>query len=1337
MKMTRSVIVLFPRSFTKSVSSMKISVSASLAALLFSVVSPAHTQVVTGLAAVPDTVCSGSLCNLTGVAPGDTIFWFDQIGDTIPIGQSLSGELFPVFPTASKAYYCATSLPSSTGMVTFSYTGTRQSFTVPAGVTFLCVEMTGGRGGDAYAGWSGGNGGKLTTIIPVTPGQVLYIHAGGAATGPEGGWNGGGNGSTDYIVLPDGTVMEPFSGGGGGASDIRTDSLDPGSRIAIAAGGGGAGWQGGHEGGVGGGLTGGDGGGLGYGGTQTAGGICTDPGSCGSSGQAGQGGNGYCWAWGGAGGGGWFGGGGGSYGGGGGGSAYALPSLAGTEHFPGVNAGNGQVTLRWAPERSYVYVQVIPNQTVGVSISPEINEICEGVEIELTATPQNGGALPAYHWYVNDTLAGEDNPVFTCIVNDQDVIRCEMFSSETCTQNNPANAVIIAQTSSVPVPGDVQLFADRGLDQCLGGTINFMCWEAGAGKQFPCKPYYFVWCKDGVALDTTLGGFYSIPILSVSHSGAYTCVVYNQISHDTSNIMQLNVHEIPPAGAIGIDILNSTDVQATYIGDTAASSLYNWNFTNGQIISGTGPEPRTIRFGDANYRNISMTVSNGFCSSPVFYSETFKLEFFEKMALDLPCYIYGNSEWGDFNQDGFLDILTTGEGTTKILTNLAGDTVTEHAQALPGLWTSEAKWLDVNNDNLLDFAVTGFDSTALFTRVYRNTGNGAFVQACPDLPGVRYGSIGCLDYDNNGYTDLVISGDDFTGQPLTRLFRNQGGLAFIADPVNNANLRQLARSAIECVDLDNDTYVDLLISGRDSLGPYTIVYRNQGGLFAEVPAGLTGTWSGDITAADYDNDGYTDLAVSGYKSEPIFNYNATCVDKTEAVSLILYKNNGGSVFTQQYTQNGSRAHYSGETNFGDLDNDGKADLYATGFAGNHSCYISIGGGGGGNTDIYASGRTSGFIWGNQGNGIFTDLAVDIPRAWFQDPWGGWTYYLLAPDRGCYSLAISPGDFDRDGRLDVLKGGLGMYDGIDFRSAVYRNQLPGVNTPPAVPSGLAVNVVSDTAFFSWDPASDPETPVQGLSYNLRVGTCPGGNDVISSLSDTGGLRRIVAMGNAFQNTAWHLNGLAAGTYYWSVQSIDNSYAGSPWAPEQSFTVIPGIPAATVIADDSVHNLQSECYQASGIITVAGQGTVFRVLSGGSATLIAGEKISYLPGTAVEQGGYMHGRIAPSGPWCGTLKSSFPYAQSIDGRTVPNPRSRDHDLTLYPNPTTGEFILELGEEVTGNPVRVQVYDLTGNMMIDQNITSGRKFRHNLTGRKPGIYMLRVLEGTECHIHKIVLL
>lgn len=313
----------------------------------------------------------------------------------------------------------------------------------------------------------------------------------------------------------------------------------------------------------------------------------------------------------------------------------------------------------------------------------------------------------------------------------------------------------------------------------------------------------------------------------------------------------------------------------------------------------------------------------------------------------------------------------------------------------------------------------------------------------------------------------------------------------------------------------------------------------------------------------------------------------------------------------------------------------------------------------------------------------------------------------------------------------------MYDGIDFRSAVYRNQLPGVNTPPAVPSGLAVNVVSDTAFFSWDPASDPETPVQGLSYNLRVGTCPGGNDVISSLSDTGGLRRIVAMGNAFQNTAWHLNGLAAGTYYWSVQSIDNSYAGSPWAPEQSFTVIPGIPAATVIADDSVHNLQSECYQASGIITVAGQGTVFRVLSGGSATLIAGEKISYLPGTAVEQGGYMHGRIAPSGPWCGTLKSSFPYAQSIDGRTVPNPRSRDHDLTLYPNPTTGEFILELGEEVTGNPVRVQVYDLTGNMMIDQNITSGRKFRHNLTGRKPGIYMLRVLEGTECHIHKIVLL
>jgi hypothetical protein len=37
----------------------------------------------------------------------------------------------------------------------------------------------------------------------------------------------------------------------------------------------------------------------------------------------------------------------------------------------------------------------------------------------------------------------------------------------------------------------------------------------------------------------------------------------------------------------------------------------------------------------------------------------------------------------------------------------------------------------------------------------------------------------------------------------------------------------------------------------------------------------------------------------------------------------------------------------------------------------------------------------------------------------------------------------------------------------------------------------------------------------------------------------------------ENLGWTITNLAAGTYYWSVQAADNSYAGSPFAPERSF------------------------------------------------------------------------------------------------------------------------------------------------------------------------------------------
>ncbi|WP_162425753.1 glycine-rich protein [Pontibacter pudoricolor] len=238
----------------------------------------------------------------------------------------------------------------------FNYTGGVQTYTVPAGVTSLKVDVIGASGGYAYPKVSHipGNGGRLQANIAVNPGDVLYLYVGGKGSDGEstvmspGGYNGGGLGQN---------AMSSYSGGGGGgASDIRLNGTSLSNRIIVAGGGGGAAYnfQAGDDGGNGGELTGADGktgdaagASGGKGGTQTAGGA----GGFwyeyyqGTPGTLGTGGNGAPSTSGGGAGGGYYGGGGGAWTGAGGGSSFSFSGATDVIHTQGDRIGNGQIIV--------------------------------------------------------------------------------------------------------------------------------------------------------------------------------------------------------------------------------------------------------------------------------------------------------------------------------------------------------------------------------------------------------------------------------------------------------------------------------------------------------------------------------------------------------------------------------------------------------------------------------------------------------------------------------------------------------------------------------------------------------------------------------------------------------------------------------------------------------------------------------------------------------------------------------------------------------------------------------------------------------------------------------
>jgi hypothetical protein len=246
---------------------------------------------------------------------------------------------------------------ANTITVPFAFTGAEQTFIVPQGVTEISVVAVGGKGGDmciAHCDTSsipGGAAARVSSTLPVQPGQTLYIAVAGNGSTFTPGFNGGAINGTFY-----GIEASSFGGSsGGGASDIRTvsraNSGSLSSRLLVAAGGGGAGpgVSGGAAGQAGGNseAQGGGAGTLTSGGAGGAGGTTrSTPGTSGADGVFGSGGAGAdavgdCSSSGGGGGGGYYGGGGGGSssittfpngcsggsggGGGGGGSSYVAP----------------------------------------------------------------------------------------------------------------------------------------------------------------------------------------------------------------------------------------------------------------------------------------------------------------------------------------------------------------------------------------------------------------------------------------------------------------------------------------------------------------------------------------------------------------------------------------------------------------------------------------------------------------------------------------------------------------------------------------------------------------------------------------------------------------------------------------------------------------------------------------------------------------------------------------------------------------------------------------------------------------------------------------------------
>lgn len=298
---------------------------------------------------------------------------------------------------------------------------------------------------------------------------------------------------------------------------------------------------------------------------------------------------------------------------------------------------------------------------------------------------------------------------------------------------------------------------------------------------------------------------------------------------------------------------------------------------------------------------------------------------FTDMLLPFPGIDYGSVAWGDYDKDGDLDLLISGRNDitnriTHLYRNDGTGTFAKTADSFTGLAYSSVSFHDYDNDGDLDILTCGSDiDNKKTSNIYRNNNGNFQLDSTPIIIGLDQGMAAWGDYNNDGLSDLILSGSNDANAKITRIYKNNGDRTFTA--LNIPGLTNVTSSSVAWGDYDNDGDLDVLLAGLDNLNTHVCrVFRNTGGnTFNHTSTAiLTGVSSCSAVWGDYDNDGWLDILASGF-------------DGTVA-STKVYKNNANHTFTAlTFTAAGLPNTFLGVSIWGDFDKDLDLDVFITGF----------------------------------------------------------------------------------------------------------------------------------------------------------------------------------------------------------------------------------------------------------------------------------------------------------------------------------------------------------------------------------------------------------------------
>jgi len=568
--------------------------------------------------------------------------------------------------------------------------------------------------------------------------------------------------------------------------------------------------------------------------------------------------------------------------------------------------------------------QAMTVQEQGVAIYPRVQNLVVGSNFTYTAKSTFTAAL-GYQWQSHGTnLPGQTSS--TLIIQNAQAADAGGYTVQVTQLDG---SVVSSSPALLRWPGPPIITSSPTNQFVLAGTTVTLT----VGVVPSATPLSYQWSKDGVIIDT-----HSALVLTnvgLSAGGNYSVSVVNGDGTNTSSVAAVTVVSVtraPNSVSLGATIM----LRVGYLGPLV--STFQWQ-DNGTNIPGATTAQLTItnaQLADADAYGLVVSNATGTLPLPLHLRID---PTFTKLPTNSPVLSATNGVgvWGDYDNDGFLDLYITRASGANLLFHNNGDgtfnSVSNAATAAGSPSTGGAAWGDYDNDGRLDLLLADYGTAYPYApALFHNDGNGNFTRVVPQGVYVTgfFSSAAWADFDDDGFLDILLTAN--TGNNL--LFRGDHGTNFLQITTGPIVTEPASVSVPAWGDYDNDGFDDLLRADTVSPPHYSLYHNNGDGTFTKITAGpiaqppAAGSSDGVGVWGDYDNDGFLDLFV-GNSSGPSF----------------LYHNNGDGTFSR-VTQAPITTDVgnSSEAIWGDYDNDGFLDLYVMNFDSTNWLYHNNGDG---------------------------------------------------------------------------------------------------------------------------------------------------------------------------------------------------------------------------------------------------------------------------------------------------------------------------------------------------------------------------------------------------------